>query len=139
MYNSFNFKCFILAVIFGVFSYFTDILPDSTREQPYTAEIVKMYDGTSGGKYSHLEFIVVYRLDDGYLFDQRVSASFFSMAQVGQKYTVNKRPYDIIHSERTGMNAVWFFVSQFIYLISYTLAIILFAISVVPYKFWEDD
>lgn len=98
-----------------------------------------MYDGTSGGKYSHLEFIVVYRLDDGYLFDRRVSASFFSMAQVGQKYIVRERPYDIIDSERTGLKAAWFFVSGITYLITYILAIITFALSIIPYKFWEDS
>lgn len=91
-----NFKYAFGALVLGLFFWFADITPHWGVERDYKSEVVQVYSGTSSGKYSHLEFIGVYReVGTGIMFDRRISASEYSITHVGDIVTINTRPMDV--------------------------------------------
>lgn len=96
----FRIKMAIAAIILFFSAYFIDFQPEHTKFKDWPVELVQVYSGTSTGKYSHLEFIAVYRLDDGRLIDRKISASTYSQAKIGQRYTINARGMDLFQEDR---------------------------------------
>lgn len=77
---------------------------------PVEVEVTQLYSGASTGKYSHLEFIAVYRTNSGVYFDREVSAASYSRMSVGDHYTLTLRPMDI--QQTTWDNVVWFILAK---------------------------
>lgn len=80
----------IYFVMFVLYSQNTYLL---TR--PYSVEVIQKYSGVGGGKYSKLEFIVVYKTKDGIVFDRNESASEYSQLSVGDQVIKELRPFDV--------------------------------------------
>lgn len=98
---TFKFKLVIAAILLFLSAYFIDFQPERDKFKDWPVELVQTYSGTSTGKYSHLEFIAVYKMEDGRLIDQRISAATYSQAVIGEKYTINARGMDIFDEDRT--------------------------------------
>lgn len=125
-------KFIIAAICLWCFSIFTDFRPYFAKEQIIKAEIVQLYQGTSTGKYSHMEFIAVYEDDNGRRFDRNVSPAFNSYAKVGQRYDLEIRPELIYDEYRSGWNAAWSFGSAFLYVLTYVFAFACSVMMILP-------
>ena len=134
-------KFLIAAVCLWCFSIFTDFRPYYSKEQIIPVELVQMYSGTSGGKYSRLQFIAVYEDANGRRFDREVSAAFNSQAEVGQKYNLNIRPEVVYDEYRTGWKMIWGLGSGLLYLFSYISAFVFTVIGLLPKRFidWLNE
>lgn len=134
-------KFLIAAVCLWCFSIFTDVRPYFSKPQNIPVELVQMYSGTSGGKYSRLQFIAVYEDANGRRFDREVSAAFNSQAVVGQKYNLNIRPEIVYDEYRTGWNVVLSLGSGLLYLFSYISAFVFTVIVLLPKRFidWLNE
>jgi flagellar biosynthesis/type III secretory pathway M-ring protein FliF/YscJ len=56
---------------------------------------MEKYSGQSTGKYSKLQFIIVYKTDKGVIFDENVSAGSYYRLNKGDKLTLERTPFDI--------------------------------------------
>lgn len=88
---------------------------DYMRELDRTVEITEKFTGTSTGKYSHMEFIVVYKTDDNRYGDTRVDAAVYHQLKVGDKVTMNLREFDIAQTPLN--NFLWFFMALVVYVL----------------------
>ncbi|EPZ4757104.1 hypothetical protein ACXN21_001577 [Escherichia coli] len=70
-------------------------------------EVVELIPGQSTGKYSKLEFIAVYKDEQGRVFDRRVSPSFYTLLNKGDTIAIEIREMDI--KQTTKDNLIWFF------------------------------
>lgn len=70
-------------------------------------EVLQTYSGVSSGKHSLMQFVAVYKTQDGVVFDRFISASQFYKYQPGDKIVISLRPYDI--RQNTFDNMVKFF------------------------------
>lgn len=93
-------------------------------------EVMQTYSGTSTGKYGSMEFIVVYRTDDGTFFDRYVSASDYYQLEKGQKLVLNIRPSDI--QQNWVKNIIWFFGPIVWWGIAGTFSLVTFLLAVWP-------
>lgn len=95
---------------------------DYMTEVPVKVTTVKVYNGMSPGKYTSLEFIAVFKTEDGYLFDRRISPSFASWLKDGDVVTLELRPMDI---KQTGQdNFLYFFLALIVGLVCYMIIIV---------------
>lgn len=134
-------KFLIAAVCLWCFSIFTDVRPYFSKPQNIPVELVQMYSGTSGGKYSRLQFIAVYEDANGRRFDQEVSAAFNSQAEVGQKYNLNIRPELVYDEYRTGWCAALGISTLLLYILTYASALVFSVIVLLPQRFidWLNE
>lgn len=66
------------------------------KESPVTVEVVNLISGSTQGKHGgYLEFIGVFKTQDGIYFDQHMSPSMYTQMHVGDKVTLNLSPRDI--------------------------------------------
>lgn len=85
---------------------------DYMTSKPYQVTVVDVITGVSSGRYSSTEFIAVYELEDGYRFDERISAAASTYLKKGDKITLELRPMDVKQTNRD--NIIWFFGSVFV-------------------------
>lgn len=77
---------------------------DYMREQPYNVLVTDkmVLAGSKGMAHPY----VVFKLDDGYVFDKPVAVATYSQLKVGQRYTMSFRPMDI---QQTPFENLFFF------------------------------
>lgn len=126
-------KVGLIAIALFLFAHFTDFTPSWDDTIKVKSEITQLYSGTEG-KYSTLSFIVVYKDENGRLFDRRASAAFYSQAKVGQVYDLEVRKMDIYPEYRTGWHAVIGLSAFLLYAIAYLLAVSFAVATVLPNK-----
>lgn len=76
-------------------------------DKEYEVVVLDKYSGVGGGKYSRMEFIIVYQTDNGKGFDRSVSPTVFAQSKVGDRVIVEAREMDI--EQTTEKNIIFFF------------------------------
>lgn len=88
---------------------------DYMRAFDREVEIVEKFVGSSTGKHSHMQFIVVYKTDDGRYADSYLKPSEFHQLKVGDKVNMTLREFDL---QQTPLNNfLWFFLAMVVYVL----------------------
>lgn len=94
-------------------------------------EVKQIYSGVGTGKNPRMEFIAIYRTQDGTIFDRNISAANFYQLKPGDKITISIRQYDIRQNWKD--NAIWFFGALAYYIIASAAGILFLVLA-----FWPD-
>lgn len=111
-------KCLVIALISliaMIAMYFGSENANYMQYHHQTVEVTEKYQGGSYGKRSRMEFIAVFKTEDGRYFDRNVGASAYSQYQIGGKYTMELREFDI---QQNGWdNLIWLFGAVVVYVV----------------------
>lgn len=93
-------RAFLIGTIITLslfFSYkYLDSKNEYNKESRVTVEVVNLISGSTQGKHGgSLEFIGVFKTQEGIYFDQHMSPSLYTQMHVGDKVTLNLSPRDI--------------------------------------------
>ncbi|AWM11822.1 thioredoxin [Escherichia phage vB_EcoM-pJBK] len=103
----YSFRCFIAALVFAIIPFIWNSQNTYMETKVIPVEVVELISGQSTGKYSKLEFIAVYKDEQGRVFDRRVSPSFYTLLNKGDTIAIEIREMDI--KQTTKDNLIWFF------------------------------
>ncbi|EFE4843465.1 hypothetical protein CG521_001770 [Escherichia coli] len=103
----YSLRCFIAALVFAVIPFIWNSQNTYMETKVIPVEVVELISGQSTGKYSKLEFIAVYKDEQGRVFDRRVSPSFYTLLNKGDTIAIEIREMDI--KQTTKDNLIWFF------------------------------
>ncbi|EHH5496264.1 hypothetical protein J7D59_002200 [Escherichia coli] len=103
----YSLRCFIAALVFSVIPFIWNSQNTYMETKVIPVEVVELISGQSTGKYSKLEFIAVYKDEQGRVFDRRVSPSFYTLLNKGDTIAIEIREMDI--KQTTKDNLIWFF------------------------------
>lgn len=93
-------RTFLIGTVITLSLFFTYEYVDSKneyiKESPVTVEVVNLISGNTQGRHGgSLEFIGVFKTQEGIYFDQHMSPSTYTQLHVGDKVTLNLSPRDI--------------------------------------------
>lgn len=108
-------RCFIAALVFAIIPFIWNSQNTYMETKVVPVEVVELISGQSTGKYSKLEFIAVYKDEQGRLFDRHVSPSFYTLLNKGDTIAIEIREMDIQQTTRD--NLIWFFGTVLIFAI----------------------
>lgn len=103
----YSLRCFITALVFAIIPFIWNSQNTYMETKVIPVEVVELISGQSTGKYSKLEFIAVYKDEQGRVFDRRVSPSFYTLLNKGDTIAIEIREMDI--KQTTKDNLIWFF------------------------------
>lgn len=103
----YSLRCFIAALVFVIIPFIWNSQNTYMETKVIPVEVVELISGQSTGKYSKLEFIAVYKDEQGRVFDRRVSPSFYTLLNKGDTIAIEIREMDI--KQTTKDNLIWFF------------------------------
>jgi len=103
----YSLRCFIAALVFSIIPFIWNSQNTYMETKVIPVEVVELISGQSTGKYSKLEFIAVYKDEQGRVFDRRVSPSFYTLLNKGDTIAIEIREMDI--KQTTKDNLIWFF------------------------------
>lgn len=103
----YSLRCFIIALVFVIIPFIWNSQNTYMETKVIPVEVVELISGQSTGKYSKLEFIAVYKDEQGRVFDRRVSPSFYTLLNKGDTIAIEIREMDI--KQTTKDNLIWFF------------------------------
>ncbi len=103
----YSLRCFIAALVFAIVPFIWNSQNTYMETKVIPVEVVELISGQSTGKYSKLEFIAVYKDEQGRVFDRHVSPSFYTLLNKGDTIAIEIREMDI--KQTTKDNLIWFF------------------------------
>ncbi|QWY13463.1 thioredoxin [Escherichia phage vB_EcoM-ZQ3] len=103
----YSLRLFIAALVFAIIPFIWNSQNTYMETKVIPVEVVELISGQSTGKYSKLEFIAVYKDEQGRVFDRRVSPSFYTLLNKGDTIAIEIREMDI--KQTTKDNLIWFF------------------------------
>lgn len=103
----YSLRCFIAALVFTIIPFIWNSQNTYMETKVIPVEVVELISGQSTGKYSKLEFIAVYKDEQGRVFDRHVSPSFYTLLNKGDTIAIEIREMDI--KQTTKDNLIWFF------------------------------
>ncbi|WPK35868.1 thioredoxin [Escherichia phage AV117] len=103
----YSLRCFIAALVFAIIPFIWNSQNTYMETKVIPVEVVELISGQSTGKYSKLEFIAVYKDEQGRVFDRHVSPSFYTLLNKGDTIAIEIREMDI--KQTTKDNLIWFF------------------------------
>ena len=103
----YSLRLFIAALVFAIIPFIWNSQNTYMETKVIPVEVVELISGQSTGKYSKLEFIAVYKDEQGRVFDRHVSPSFYTLLNKGDTIAIEIREMDI--KQTTKDNLIWFF------------------------------
>lgn len=134
-------RFFLIGAAITISLFFTYKFLDSKnvydKESRVTVEVVNLISGSTQGKHGgYLEFIGVFKTQDGIYFDQHMSPSTFTQLNVGEKVTLNLSPRDIKSNGR--MELGWVLGMAFL-MVATVVSGVLTVVFTLFYKELEDE
>ncbi|UPW39309.1 thioredoxin [Escherichia phage vB_EcoM_ESCO47] len=114
----YSLRCFIAALVFVIIPFIWSSQNTYMETKVIPVEVVELISGQSTGKYSKLEFIAVYKDEQGRVFDRHVSPSFYTLLNKGDTIAIEIREMDI--KQTTKDNLIWFFGTVLMFSIGIT-------------------
>lgn len=114
----YSLRLFIAALVFAIIPFIWNSQNTYMETKVIPVEVVELISGQSTGKYSKLEFIAVYKDEQGRVFDRHVSPSFYTLLNKGDTIAIEIREMDI--KQTTKDNLIWFFGTVLMFSIGIT-------------------